>query len=134
MEEKIHVLLVDDELDFVEPIAFWLRSKGYVVSIAPNGEAAIQIIKEKNPHIVFMDINMPGMDGIETLRHIRGFNQELPIIMVTAYPNEEKFSQAQELKTSGFFPKDGGLEDLQNAIKVTISTHRKLHSPEKSEE
>ena len=134
MEDKIHILLVDDEPDYLELMAFWLKSKGYFVSAAPNGEKAIQIIKEENPHIIFLDINMPGIDGIETLRRIREFNQELPVIMVTAFPDEKKFSQTQKLNISGFFAKDAGFGELRNTIEVTLRTHKKLRPSSKSDD
>ncbi|MBL7130521.1 MAG: response regulator [Candidatus Omnitrophica bacterium] len=132
MEDKIKVLLVDDEPDFLVPIAFWLNSKGYEVAVASSGEKAIDMLKkEKKPHIVFLDINMPGMDGLETLKRIRKMDRELPVIMVTAYADEEKFSQAKKLKTSGFFPKGGSLEELQKTIEVTLRTLKKLKMPQK---
>lgn len=89
------------------------------------------IKKEKKPAVVFLDINMPGMDGLETLRKIRKFDKELSVIMVTAYADEEKFSQAKKLDTSGFFPKGGSLEELQKTIEVTLRTHKKLKTPQK---
>ncbi|MFH1622516.1 MAG: response regulator [Candidatus Omnitrophota bacterium] len=130
MEDKIKILLVDDEPDFLVPIAFWLNSKGYEVSVASSGEKAINMIKkEKKPAIVFLDINMPGMDGLETLKQIRQLDKELSVIMVTAYADEERFSQAKKLNTSGFFPKGGSLEELQKTIEVTLRTHKKLKIP-----
>ena len=126
MEEKIHILLVDDEPNFVESMSLWLESKGYSVSVAPSGEKAIQIIKEQSPHIVFLDIKMPVMDGIETLRCIRQINQKLPVIIVTAYADEEKFVQTQELNVSGFFAKDEDLKKLQNIIDFTLTTYKKI--------
>ena len=133
MEEKVHVLLVDDEPDYLEPMSFWLRTKGYLVSIAPSGEKAIQIIKEESPHIVFLDIKMPGMDGVETLKHIREINEHIPVVMVTAYSkmgeffmSGRKFPQAEQLKISGLFSKDKSFEELQNAIQVTLRKHKKL--------
>jgi CheY-like chemotaxis protein len=126
MQKKIHVLLVDDEPDFMEPMAFWLRGKGYLVSVAPNGDKAIQIVKEQAPHIAFLDIKMPGMDGIETLRRIRQINQKLPVIMITAYADEEKLVKSQELNISGFFAKDGDVRLLQNTIELTLRTYKKI--------
>ena len=126
MTEQIHILLVDDEADYVEPMAFWLRSKGYHLSVARSGESAIKIVKETNPHLIFLDIKMPGMDGIETLKRIREFNQKVPVIMLTAYADKERFYQAQELKISGFFAKDGEFNELRHIIEFTIKTHKKL--------
>ena len=130
MEEKTKILLVDDEPDFLVPIAFWLNSKGYEVVVASSGEKAINMVKEKKPNIVFLDINMPGMDGLETLRRIRKFDRDLSVIMVTAYADEEKFSQAKKLNTSGFFPKGGSLEELQKTVEVTLRVHKKLKHPQ----
>lgn len=130
MDEKIKILLVDDEPDFLVPIAFWLNSKGYEVAVSSSGEKALDMIKkEKKPNVVFLDINMPGMDGLETLRRIRRIDKDLSVIMVTAYADEEKFSQAKKLNTSGFFPKGGSLEELQKTIEVTLRTHKKLKNP-----
>lgn len=130
MEEKIKILLVDDEPDFLVPIAFWLNSKGYEVAVASSGEKALDMLKkDKKPSVVFLDINMPGMDGLETLKRIRKMDKNLSVIMVTAYADEEKFSQAKKLNTSGFFPKGGSLEELQKTIEVTLRTHKKLKQP-----
>ncbi|MGD9015581.1 MAG: response regulator [Candidatus Omnitrophota bacterium] len=126
MNEKIHVLLVDDEPDFVESMSLWLEAKGYSVSVAPNGEKAIQIVKEQAPHIAFLDIKMPGMDGIETLRRIRQINQKLPVIMITAYADEEKLVKSQELNISGFFAKDEDVKVLQDTIELTLRTYKKI--------
>ncbi|MDD5138607.1 MAG: response regulator, partial [Candidatus Omnitrophica bacterium] len=58
-----YILLVDDEKDFIEPISFWLRSKGYDVAMASDGRQALDAISARRPDIVFMDINMPGQGG-----------------------------------------------------------------------
>lgn len=130
MDEKTKILLVDDEPDFLVPIAFWLNSKGYEVVVASSGEKALDMLKkEKKPSIVFLDINMPGMDGLETLKRIRKMDKNLAVIMVTAFADEEKFSQAKQLNTSGFFPKGGSLEELQRTIEVTLRVHKKTKQP-----
>ena len=111
MEKKIKILVVDDEIDFTQPMAFWLESRGYSVAVAPDGKSAIELIKKDKPDIVFLDLKMPVMDGIETLRRIRKFNRKLPVIIITVeYANEQKFEEAKKLGTSGFFPKKRGLK------------------------
>lgn len=126
MAQAIRVFLVDDELDFIEPVAYWLRSKGYDATTISSGERAVQEIKKNPPNIIFLDINMPGMNGIETLEAVRKFNKTLPIIMVTVVLDHQKFEKAKELGSSGFFPKKGSLEELQNLLEVTIRTHGSL--------
>ncbi|MFC1658114.1 response regulator [Candidatus Omnitrophota bacterium] len=126
MEDKVKVLLVDDEPDFVESMSLWLESKGYSVAVASSGEQAIRMIKEQPPHIVFLDIKMPGMDGIETLKRIRVFNQKLPVIIITAYADEEKLLKSQQLNVSGFFAKDEDVKVLQNTIELTLKTYKKI--------
>ena len=126
IRKKVHVLLVDDEPDFVEPMAFWLRGKGYQVSIAASGQEAIMAVKEQPPDIVFLDILMPGLDGIETLKRIREINAKLPVIMITAYPDEKNLARSQKLNISGFFDKDGDVKVLQNTIELTLKTYKKI--------
>ena len=125
-EKKVHVLLVDDEPDYVEPMSFWLRGKGYQVSIATSGQEAITMVKEQSPDIVFLDIVMPKMDGIETLKCIRGINQKIPVIMITAYADEENLARSQKLNISGFFAKGGDVKVLQNTIDLTLKTYKKI--------
>jgi len=128
-EKAIQVLLVDDETDFTEPIAFWLKSRGYGVASAVNGEQAIQMVRASRPDIVFLDINMPVMDGLEALKYLRDFDKDLPVIMVTAaFGSEDKITRAKELGVSGFFAKNYTFDQLVQMIQVTLRTHRALRA------
>ena len=132
MESRnIRVLLVDDEMDFLEPVSFWLQSKGYTVSTALDGKQALEAVTQSPPpDIVFLDINMPQMNGLETLRAIRAISRELPVIMVTAvYQDEKNFSQASELGIAGFFPKHTSLSELVRIIETSLRAHTKLKRP-----
>ena len=129
MDGVTHVLLVDDEADFLEPVAFWLRSKGYTVDSASSGPEAIRAVKQRLPDIVFLDIHMPGMDGIQTLQHIRSISKEVPVIIVTAaYQDEKNFATANELGISGFFPKQKSLTDLVLILEASLRAHTKLRA------
>jgi DNA-binding response OmpR family regulator len=131
MEKQIIVLLVDDETDFTEPIAFWLKSRGYAVMTAVNGRDAVDKVKANPPDIVFMDINMPILDGLEALKEIRDFNRSIPIIMVTAaYGSEEKITRAKDLGVSGFFAKNYTFDQLVGMIQMTLRTHKNLRESE----
>jgi len=126
MTKMFDVLLVDDEQDFLDPIAFWLEAKGYSVRVAINGEKALECIEKKVPNIVLLDINMPVLNGIETLKRIRKVHQNLPVIMITA--EIERLPVLQEMGISGFFPKEGTLEQLEQLLEPVIRIHAKMRS------
>lgn len=118
MEPKnIRILLVDDEDGFRRPMEFWLKSKGYQVIGVSNGADALVQIERERPTIVYLDMKMPGMNGIETLRKIREKDRTLPVIMITAYGTTEDMKTAEKLGVSGFFQKD---DDFANAAKLIL--------------
>lgn len=121
MAEKHRILIVDDEVDFAESLAYWLEAKGYPVERAENGKEALERIAENPPDVVFMDINMPVMGGIEALKKLRETNKTLPVVMVTAaYQDTEKFMQSKELGISGFFPKSESLNQLGRVLEIAL--------------
>ncbi len=126
MKSNIRVLLVDDEKDFLEMMGFWLKQQGYTVQTVLDGESAVKLVREGATDIVFLDINMPGLDGIETLRRIREFNAGIPIIMVTAFGTEERIKESQNLGISGFFPKDKDFLEAATMIETVLKTHKGL--------
>jgi len=127
MEKILNILLVDNEAEFLEAITYWLETKQHRVQVCYSGPEAIELVKKNTPDIMFLDIHMPDMDGMEVLRNIRDFNKDMPIIMVTGYPKEDKMEEAIRLGVSGFFPKTGSFEDLGRIIKASIRTHKDLH-------
>lgn len=126
MEKKLNILLTDDEQDFLDPIAFWLEAKGYSVRTALNGEDAIKLINEEVPDILFLDINMPILNGIDTLIKIRETNKTLPVVMITA--ELEQLPILQEMGISGFFPKGGTLQQLEQLLDPVIRIHARMKS------
>ena len=122
---KPRVLLVDDEQDYNDTITFWLKAKGYPVTQAASGIEALEILQGQSHDVVFLDINMPRMDGIETLRRIRERHAALPVIMVTAaFQAEVKFKEARALGISGFFPKGSSLNQLGHVLEVALKMLR----------
>ncbi len=78
------VLIVDDEILFCQMLEELLREEGFTPISVNNGYDAIKELK-KNPHdVIFMDVNMPGIDGIETLKRIKQINNDQIVIMLTA--------------------------------------------------
>jgi len=126
MEKDIKVIVIDDESDFVEPMAFWLKAKGYTVLTAGNGKEGIKVIHEKNPDIVFLDINMPVMDGFATLKEIRQFNKGLPVIIISAYVNDPRLTEANKLGISGVFYKGSDFNEGMALLETVLRTHKNL--------
>lgn len=126
--KKIQVLVVDDEDDFRHLMAFWLKSKGYSVIAAPDGKSAIRLVKEETPDIIFLDLRMPSMDGADTLKEIRSFNKDIPAILITAYVNDPKTSEALSHGISGVFYKGEDFEELLPLLEAALRTHKKLKS------
>jgi two-component system response regulator (stage 0 sporulation protein F) len=126
MSREIKVLVVDDEADFRELMTIWLKSKGYSVISASNGQIAVQLVKEESPDIVFLDLNMPIMNGIEALKRIREFNKDIPVVIISAYVDERGAKEASAYGISGVFYKGTDFEEGLSLLESALRTHKKL--------
>lgn len=128
MENKgIKVLVVDDEEDYRQLMVFWLQSKGYNAVYASNGESAVQLVRSENPDIIFMDLRMPVMDGPQTIAKIREFNQEVPIIIISAYLDDSKIKEATiHPGIAGVFYKGKDFSHGLILLESALRTHKKL--------
>jgi DNA-binding NtrC family response regulator len=93
MRSKRSILIVDDELGVRESLRMILKSY-YDIYTAPDGEAALNIIKERKIHLITLDLNMPKLSGIETLREIRKIDREVPVIIITGYGTQKDEEEA----------------------------------------
>lgn len=89
MQKGTSILWVDDEIDLLKPHIIFLESKGYKVDTINNGTDAIEMVRKSQYDLVFLDENMPGLNGLETLAQIKKIRNSLPIIMITK--SEEEF-------------------------------------------
>jgi len=89
MAEKI--LVVDDEKEIRELLCIYLNEDGYEVIAASNGEEAISLAQAEHPQVILMDVKMPGIDGVETCKRLKGEEKtkSIPVIMVTAYQDRD---------------------------------------------
>ena len=85
---KINILWADDEIDLLKPHILFLKEKGYEVKTAKSGDEAVGMISAEAFDIVFLDENMPGLSGIETLSKIKSYQADLPVIMITKSEEE----------------------------------------------
>jgi CheY-like chemotaxis protein len=127
MENKnIKILLVDDETDFRQLMMFWLKSKGYLVFTAIDGKDAIDLVKKEPPDIIFLDLRMPVMDGLEVLKRIRNFNKDVPVIVISAYINDPGTKDLTSYGISGIFYKGENFEQALPLLETALRTHKKL--------
>jgi DNA-binding response OmpR family regulator len=117
----IRILAVDDEVEVCSMVKMYLTKKGYQVFTANSGEDAIKVVKEERPHLALLDIRMPGMDGIETLRRIKEADKEIGVIMVTAVKDEEKAKEALKLGADDYITKPMDLKYLDEVLMVKIA-------------
>jgi DNA-binding response OmpR family regulator len=89
-----------------------LEKEGYEVLEAENGEVALRIIKQEGVDLLILDGKMPVMDGTETLRRLRTFDKELPVIMLTAYPGRKTHLYVMRGKLEAFITKPVNLNEL----------------------
>jgi CheY-like chemotaxis protein len=123
---NIKILLVDDEADFIQAMSYWFKSKGYSVLSAGNGQEALKLIKESPPDIVFLDINMPVMDGYQTLKCIREFNQDLPVIIISAYVDDQRARDTVRYGVSGIFYKGKDFAEGLSLLESALRAHKRL--------
>jgi CheY-like chemotaxis protein len=114
------ILVVDDEKNIRLLYKAELEDEGYKVLTASNGLEALDVLKQETVDLVLLDIKMPEMDGPEFLRHIRQFNQTLPIIISTAYGDQVSQDFSAWL-SDGYALKTADLTELKAKIKETLT-------------
>jgi len=115
MEEKASILIVDDNISLCKTMSFALRRKGYSVTTANDGLEAIERVEERPFDMVFMDIKMPLMDGVETYKRIKEIRPEAAVMMMTAYAVEELVQEALQKGAYGVVYKP---LDIEKAVTI----------------
>ena len=124
MDKPLKVLIVDDEKDFTESMAYWFKSKGYTVLTATSGEEALELLKRNIPDILFLDVIMPEMDGVETAKRIRERTRNLPIIMMSAYEKGTVVAEmVREYWIFDFFDKADDFSKAEDLLKSVLRIH-----------
>jgi CheY-like chemotaxis protein len=117
---KDKVLWADDEIDLLKPHILFLQDKGYEVTPVISGQDAIDCCREQAFDIIFLDENMPGLTGLETLSQIKEINPEVPIVMVTKSEEESIMNQAIGNKIADYLIKPVNPNQLLLSIKKNI--------------
>jgi DNA-binding NarL/FixJ family response regulator len=116
----IRVMIVDDHTVVRDGVATMLGRQPdiSVVGEASNGREAVDIAKSLSPDVILMDLRMPEMDGVEAMRLIREYNQEVKFIVLTTFDTDEYIFHAVEVGAKGFLLKDASREELFEAVRA----------------
>ena len=115
------VLIVDDELEVRQILQEFLAHRGYQVYAAESGPEALNALDTFKPDVVLLDVSMPEMDGVETLKRIVALQPTLPVIMVTANADVGITSKLLGLGAADYIPKPFDLEYLDQAVSIQVS-------------
>lgn len=125
MSNQARILIVDDEEDILELLKYNLQREGYAIDTALDGVSALQKIQEFKPHLVILDIMMPGMDGIEVCEKIRAMEEFKNTVIVFLTARSESFTQMSAYDTGGddFVNKPIKLNVFKSRIKANLRRH-----------
>jgi DNA-binding NtrC family response regulator len=115
-EMEAKVLLVDDEQDFLETLSNRLEMRGLKVSAVTSGEQAVSEARRQDYDAIVVDLAMPGIDGLETLKRIKADNPNAEIIMLTGHASVQSGVEAMKLGAGDFLQKPVELTELMSKI------------------
>ena len=126
---KVRVLLVDDEEQFVETLALRLEARDFAVATAFNGDQALDYLKGKDVDVVVLDVLMPGLSGIDTLREMKKIRPLTEVIMLTGHATVETAIEGMKLGAFDYLMKPTEIEELVE--KITKAQGRKAEQEER---
>jgi len=122
--EKINILWADDEIELLKPHILFLEGKGYEVKTANNGSDAYDLVKEGDFDIIFLDENMPGISGLETLSKIKLIKSEIPVVMITKSEEEHIMEDAIGSQIADYLIKPVNPNQILLSLKKNLENKR----------
>lgn len=122
---KAKVLLVDDEVDFLTTLAERLESRGLKVTTLTRGEDAVATVEAQSFDLIVLDLSMPGIDGLETLKRIKAKQPDAEIIMLTGQGSIKTSIEAMKLGAGDFIEKPVNITELMD--KISDAKDKRLH-------
>ncbi len=119
-----NILWVDDEIDLLKPHIIYLQSKGYNLTTAKSGDEALEIINKNTFNLIFLDENMPGLSGLETLNIIKDKHTNIPVVMITKSEEESIMEEAIGSKISDYLIKPVNPNQILLSIKKNLDSTR----------
>jgi two-component system NtrC family response regulator len=131
--DRIKLLIVDDEVQFLDAIAERLQMRGLDVSKAANGAQALELAKGAKFDIALVDLKMPGMDGMQLLEILKREHKFIEVVILTGHGSLDSAVQATKLGAFGYLPKPYELDKLLETLKEAYESRllRKFESDEK---
>ncbi len=111
------ILIVDDEVEICEFLKEFFIDRGYEVVTVSRGEDVVSLVEQEKPHILLLDIKMPGVDGLQVLKEVKARFAALKVIMVTAIENVDKIDEAFRLGADNYITKPLSLEYLERDVR-----------------
>jgi len=115
------VLVVDDEIEVRHLLQEFLSDRGYAVLLASSGLEALAALELERPDLVLLDVAMPVMDGVETLKQLATIEPPVPVIMVTANADIGLTSKLLALGAADYIPKPFDLDYLEQAVSIQLA-------------
>jgi len=120
------IMIVEDEVDIRELLIHNLKKEGYEIRAFDNGEDALKSIRHEAPHLVLLDLMLPGMNGLEVCRQIKAMpNMNFPVLMATARGSEQDIVAGLELGADDYIVKPFSLPVLMARVKRALSRERR---------
>lgn len=120
---KPRIVAIDDEPEFIDMLQNYFGLRGYEIDVAVRGAKGVEVVREKNPDVVLMDLKMPGIDGDEVLKLFKSMDPSPKVIFITAYDDGGK-TKARLLKMGAFACLDkpiSSLRDLEETVNKAVS-------------
>ena len=122
--QRYNILWADDEIDLLKPHIMFLDKKGYNVTPVNSGSDAIEKCESQKFDIVFLDENMPGMSGLETLSHIKIIYPQIPVVMITKNEEEHIMDEAIASKIADYLIKPLNPNQILLSVKKILDNKR----------
>jgi CheY-like chemotaxis protein len=121
MPNPSRVLIVDDEPSIAALLGEYVGLLHAAVEIAANGAAAIAAVVRARPDLVLLDMNMPGMSGLEVLRRLRALDATIPVILITATADDSAVAEALKAGAFSYIPKPFNLNYVQHLVTAALA-------------
>jgi DNA-binding NtrC family response regulator len=121
---KARILVVDDEKDMCNILSKFVKEDGYQSDIAHKGKLALGKIKKKRYDLIILDYRLPDISGLEVLREISQLRPKLPVIMISAYGNEDVEEKANKLGVISFLDKPFDLSKLSTIMSILLTDEK----------